>query len=288
MIRKPILIALISLALVTIACGININIPVDKIIAGPSQTEKIEVAAPDVSVVDLTLAFGAGDLKVSPGAEEALVRGTATYNVKDFKPQVIVDKEKVKIETGNLDIHGIPNISGDIKNKWDLKVADTPMNLVISAGAYQGDIDLGGLSLKSLEVNDGAATTELVFSEPNQIEMESLRYSTGASTVSLRGLANANFTSMIFRSGAGDYTLDFSGELKRDSVVTVESGISQVTIVVPKGVSAKLIFNGELTNVDISGGWTKSGDSYTLAGSGPALTINVDMAAGNLILRTGS
>jgi hypothetical protein len=288
MIRKPIFIAFIVLALVILACRININIPVDKITTGPTQTEKIEVAAPDASVVDLTLAFGAGDLEISPGAEDALVTGTATYNVQDFKPKVTVDNASVKIETGDLDIHGIPKFSGDIKNKWDLKLADTPMNLVISAGAYQGEIDLGGLSVKSLEVNDGAATTELDFSKPNPIEMESLRYSTGASTVSLHALANANFTSMIFRSGAGDYKLDFSGELKRDSVVTIESGISQVTIVIPKGVSAKLIFNGELTNVDISGGWEKSGDSYTLSGSGPTLTINVDMAAGNLVLRTGS
>ncbi len=160
------------------------------------------------------------------------------------------------------------------------------MNLVISAGAYQGDLELGGLSLKSLEVNDGAANVEMDFSEPNPVEMENLRYTTGASTVSLSKLANANFTSMIFRSGAGEYHLDFSGTLKRDAVVTIESGMSQVTITVPKGIPAKLIFNGGLTNVEISGGWVKSGDNYSTSGSGPSLTINVDMGAGNLILLT--
>jgi hypothetical protein len=288
MIRTSILITILILALVTMACGVTINIPIDKITTGPNRIEKIEVATPDVSVVDLALAFGAGDLKIAPGTEEALVSGSATYNVEDFKPKVTTHQEKVQIETGNLEIHGIPNFSGDIKNEWDLKLGDAPMNLVISAGAYQGEMDLGGLSLKSLEVNDGAANVELEFSEPNQVDMDSLRYTTGASTVSLHELANANFASMIFRSGAGEYTLDFSGALKRDAVVTIESGISQVTIVAPKDVSAKLIFKGGLTNVDISGDWAKSGDGYTLSGSGPILTINVDMAAGNLILRTGS
>ncbi len=286
--RTRIIVALAIIALTTLACGVTINIPIDRISPGPTQTEEIEISAPDVSVVDLTLAFGAGDLKIAPGSEEALVSGTATYNVEDFKPKVTVDGERVRLETGDLEIHGIPDFSGNIRNEWDLLLSDAEMNLVISAGAYQGVMDLGGLSLKSLEVNDGAAVNELEFSKPNQVEMESLRYTTGASTVSLRGLANANFTSMIFRSGAGDYKLDFSGSLQRDAVVTIESGISQVVITVPEGVSAKIIYNGGLTNVDISGDWEGSGGNYVLKGDGPTLTINIDMGAGNLELRTSS
>ncbi|MBN1668909.1 MAG: hypothetical protein JW862_17590, partial [Anaerolineales bacterium] len=102
----------------------------------------------------------------------------------------------------------------------------------------------------------------------------------------LSGLGNANFRSMTFRSGAGDYTLDFSGKLQNDAVVAVESGISRVVIIVPEGVSAKLIFTGGLANVSISGSWEKSGDEYELTGSGPRLLITVDMGAGNLELRT--
>ena len=45
--------------------------------------------------------------------------------------------------------------------------------------------------------------------------MSILRYETGASTVKLNGLANANFGTLIFSGGAGDYTLDFSGDLQR-------------------------------------------------------------------------
>jgi len=158
--------------------------------------------------------------------------------------------------------------------------------LKINAGAYQGNLELGGLALKSLEVNDGAAESRLKFSTPNKTEMEFLRYITGASSVKLSGLANANFTSMIFRSGAGDYTLDFSGKLQRDAVATVESGFSQLTIIVPEGTSAKVIFKGGLTNVDFSGGWKKDGEAYALGSGGPLITISMDLGAGNLTLRT--
>jgi hypothetical protein len=287
MLNKKIILAIIALAMVSMACGITINLPVDQITTGPTQTEEIYVPAPTADIVDLTLTFGAGELNTQPGSGTALVSGTATYNVADFKPKIKVDKQQVRLETGNLDIHGIPNFnSNDIKNKWDLKLGDQPMQLKINAGAYQGDIDLGGLALKSLEVNDGAADTRLKFSELNKTEMETLRYITGASSVKLSGLANANFTSMIFRSGAGDYTLDFSGALQRDTVVTVESGFSQLVIIVPDGTSAKVIFKGGLTNVDLSGGWKKSGEAYVLGSGGPLITISMDMGAGNLALRT--
>jgi hypothetical protein len=91
---------------------------------------------------------------------------------------------------------------------------------------------------------------------------------------------------MIFRSGAGDHTLDFGGNLRKDASVVIESGISQVTIIVPEGIPAVLSFKGGLSNVNASGGWEKSGNQYILTGSGPALTISVDMSAGNLVLRT--
>ena len=54
----------------------------------------------------------------------------------------------------------------------------------------------------------------------------------------MTGLANANFSTMIFSSGAGDYTLDFSGDLQRDATVTITTGLSNLKLVVPKGVAA--------------------------------------------------
>ena len=147
-------------------------------------------------------------------------------------------------------------------------------------------MSLAGCLFRNLEISDGAAEVNLRFSTPNLAAMDSLRYTTGASNVKLYGLGYANFSSFIFRSGAGDYTLDFTGGLLRDGVVTIESGVSQVSVVVPEGVNAKVIFNGGLVTVVTSGSWQKNGNQYVLSGSGPVLTINVDMGAGRLNLRT--
>jgi len=32
--------------------------------------------------------------------------GSASYNVSDFKPEIVVEDEKVKVSTGNLKIQG--------------------------------------------------------------------------------------------------------------------------------------------------------------------------------------
>jgi hypothetical protein len=282
-----ILVIVFILAIVTMACSISINLPVNEIKTGETQTEMIEIPIPGESPVDLTLEFGAGELFLTPGAQSALVEGQAEFNVEDLKPEVMINGTKVKLSTGDLEITGIPKFQvDDFVNKWNLKLHDVPMDLHIKAGAYQGEIDLGGLTLNTLEINDGAADVQLGFSEPNKTEMRSLRYSTGASNVELTGLANANFGLMNFRSGAGNYTLDFSGDLQRDANVVIESGISQVTIVVPRGTSAIVTLRGGLMDVDMSGAWENHGSTYILTGEGPMLNIEVEMGAGSLRLRT--
>lgn len=287
MFSKSIYVVFVVLAFVTMACGININLPAIDVKTGPTVTDDIYVQLlddPD-AVAKVTLGFGAGELYLASGAANALVTGTATYNIADLKPDVTIYRDEVRIETGDLEINGIPNFPGkNYINEWDLKLGAAPMELTINAGAYKGDIDLGGLALRSLNVLDGAADVDLTFSEPNKSEMDVLRYTTGASDVELTGLANANFKTMRFKGGAGNFTLDFSGQLTRDANVTIDVGVSSVTIIVPKGVSARVFVDEGLSNVDLSGDWEKSGGDYYQSGEGPRLTINVNIALGSLRL----
>jgi len=285
MLPKSMFIILIVTMLVTMGCGFTFTIPVTDINTGPTVIEEIEVPVPEgVDIVDLAFGFGAGEIRLSPGDEAALVRGTAKYNVDDFKPEIITSGDRVRINTGDLEISGIPNFGERLENEWDFELAPVPMNLKVEAGAYQGRMELGGLALESLRVSDGASNVKLAFSKPNLVPMDSFRYDTGASSVTLEGLANANFEDMSFKGGAGEYTLDFSGELQRDATITIDSGISSIKIIVPRGVDAKVFFDGGLSNVDVHGSWEKAGDVYSTSGDGPRLTFNVNLGAGNLEL----
>jgi hypothetical protein len=279
---RKLLPVLLVLALATIACGFNVSLPINTITPGPLVTDQIEVPWPGTGPVDLTLAFGAGTLKINPGAT-GLVSGTAQYNIPDFKPAVTVNGSAVRIEQGNWKLTGIPNLSG-IKNEWNLSLGSQSLALSIEAGGYHAEYQFGGLALTNLTVKDGASDVKMTFASPNPADLALLSYETGASNVNLTGLGNANFASLSFKSGAGNYTLDFTGTLKRDGSVNIETGISNMTLVIPSGIPAQLTVTGGLSNVSYDSGWSKSGNVYTQNGSGPRLTILATVGAGNLTL----
>jgi hypothetical protein len=285
MFRKQFFFSILILILASLACSVNLNLPNTVVKTGPLVIETVNILVPDSSDLDVSLSLGAGELKLSPGAENALIAGEISYNVEDFKPTISEDGGTIIIEQGELNIDGFPQFDEDVENNWDLRLGNSAMTLRINAGAYVGNYDLGGLSLENLYVSDGAADVNLDFSSPNLVEMGIFDYSTGASNVTLTNLANANFSALVFKSGAGNYTLDFSGELQRDANVKVDSGLSTVRIIVPEDMNVKLVFDGGLTNVSTNGNWVSAGnETYTQSGNGPTLTITVNMGAGNLEL----
>lgn len=269
------------LALSAMACGFNVNVPQKKE-PGPDVTDKISVDYPKGDDAQLKFSFGAGELKLSPGGSR-LVEGTATYNYDELKPEIVEDGGNIQIKVGDSESTFIPSFD-NIKNEWDFKLGDKPIDLHIDAGAYEGTYEFGGLSLASLDINDGAASVELSFSEPNQAEMSVFNYSTGASNVKMSGLANANFKLLDLSAGAGDYTLDFSGDLQQDATINIEAGLSNMIIIVPDGVNAFVSVKGGALNITAGSGWGQNGRVYEQEGEGPTLTFVVQMSAGNLTL----
>lgn len=288
MLAKKIVLLLAVLALTTLACGITIDMPITTDIkTGPTVMEEILVLDPnpEADVLDVYLSFGAGELTINPGGD-ALIEGTAVYNVEDLRPEVKSSDGKVELSTGNLEIQGIPSFDDRMENNWDLKLSERPMDLRIVAGAYSGDIELGALNLTDLRITDGAADVRVNFDAPNQTVMDNLRYETGASSVVLTNLGNANFRSMIFQGGAGSYELDFSGDLQEDASVLVQTGLSSLTITVPDHLNVRVRVDGGLSNISTQGSWGQSGGVYTHSGEGPDLEITIEMGAGSVILET--
>jgi hypothetical protein len=89
---------------------------------------------------------------------------------------------------------------------------------------------------------------------------------------------------MLFESGAGNYSLDFSGTLQRDASVTIRTGLSNLALILPSDVPATVTVGGGLSNVSTGSSWTQDGSRYTQQGSGPAWSITVEMGAGNLTI----
>lgn len=273
------ILAIAILAGVSLACSFTLPVPAVAT-PGPEKTDQVSIPYPGSAKTSLTISFGAGELDLAPGAKQ-LVEGTATYNIPDLKPEVKTQGDSVELRQGDLKTLTYPK---GLVNHWDLKLGSQPMDLAVNAGAYTGTLDFGGLALTGLTIKDGASSVSLTFSQPNANQMAIFRYETGASSVKLTKLANANFSTMIFNSGGGDYTLDFSGTLKRDASITVSSGVSNLIIVVPDGVPANVTVESGVSNVNAGAEWTQHGNVYSQTGSGPTLTFIVKTGAGNLTL----
>lgn len=278
---------ILLLALVTMACGVKLKSPLSEIKPGPSQTVDVEIPYTEQSTgIVLNLDFIAGDLKLAPGSNDQIVSGTAIYNAVELEPIIDENGSSYTLKAGNMKIEGMPVCPDDVNNSWDLKLANIPMSLNLVAGAYNGNLELGGLSLEKLSISEVGSTETVNFSKPNQVEMSSLTFSTGGSTLIMKGLANANFAQMDFNSGAGDYTLSFDGDLQRDASVIIKTGAATLTIIVPAGVNSQITYNGGLSSVNVEGGWTQNENIYNLSGSGPTITITVDLGLGTLNLKT--
>ena len=277
MFRKPAL-ALILLTAATLACGIQAKAPATNTTTS-GITEEISVDAPK-GAINLSLSFGAGDIAIGPGSKK-LVEGSASYNIANLKPEITIEEGNVNISQHEYQVTDFPTVA-DMKNKWELKLGSMPMTLNINAGAYKGNLDLGGLALKNLNINDGASEVKLDFSTPNLEKMNFFSYKTGASNVTIKNLSNANFSTFQFESGAGNYTLDFGGTLKRDSSSTIHSGISNLTLVIPATMNAIVKVGNSLSNIQFPDSWEKNGDIYTQHGDGAVMTIIIEMGVGNV------
>ena len=273
-------ICIATAALILLGCSLTVNVPT----VDTTVTRVFEISEPisiNTNMSNVEIEMGAGRLTISSGAAN-LVEGTVTYNVTDWAPTVSQISNGVLLSQDHTTNVGISD--NDIENDWDLKLGQTPIDLKISAGAYEGTIDLSGLSITNLEVNDGASKATIRFDLLNPVEMQRLEYKTGASQVELIGLANANVSTITFDSGAGSYTLDFSGELQRDITVHIASGMSDTRIVVPEDTHITVEVTSGLSNVSPSGTWTISGSTYSSGSGSPEIHIYVDMAMGNLTL----
>jgi len=268
------------LVLTSLACSFTVNLPT--VTTGPTETLTVNEAAPkDSETFEMTINMGAGDLTLAPGAE-GLISGEIRYNVSSWKPTIQRDDDSIEIAQEPNKSLGIPG--QDLVNEWNLKLGKTPLDLSLHAGAYKGTVDLSGVPLTNLKVNDGASQAKLVFKEANPAEMEELSYKTGASQVELSGLGYANASEINFDCGAGNYTLDFSGPLQRDVEVSIKGGVSNVKIIVPKDTLAVVDLTGGLKNVSLTGTWNVEDHVYTSLGKGYKIEIEVDMGLGNLEL----
>ncbi|MBU1427359.1 hypothetical protein KKB07_00690 [bacterium] len=209
----------------------------------------------EVDSLKVTIKFGAGKLDLISGQEDVF-EGNFQYDKSILKPNI---RYEILGETGILtlsqSIKKDLNLSFPHKNIWNLKLPfGVPLQLYINTATYSGDINLTNLQIENLYLNSGASQTIIVFNQPNLIDLKNINVKTGASTIKMLGLANANFNEMNFTGGAGSYTFDFSGNLTKKSKVNINVGAAKIILKIPSNMGTKIIFRNFLASkLDVRG-----------------------------------
>jgi hypothetical protein len=290
--HQRLMIAFGTLSVSILACSLSLPdikigpaLTVEKLQIGEVETAPIDVPARS-GIADLTLEFGAGDLSLHPGGE-GLLSGSARFNVADFEPIVDDRGSQVTLRSGTLRTDQLPaGWSSDVINEWDLRLGPDPMNLAVNIGAAQASLDLGGLDLRDLDINSGAAQLSLVFSEPLAGDMEHLILNAGAAKLQLADLANAHAGQISIKAAGASLDLDFSGDLDQPTTVTIEGAAGDFTVSVPQDTAARMTTSGALLSVNAQGNWNQQDGAYVHPGGGPEITIKITAAAGNITLKT--
>jgi N-terminal domain of toast_rack, DUF2154 len=143
---------LVAAALCLTACSI------DMAPSGPPQHESKSVDLDKSEIVKVDLRMGAGEMKVDGGAQKLLV---ADFTYSAAKPDVRYNSTGVR---GYLTVEqtGHNKISGNNTYRWDLKFNnDVPIDFQVHFGAGQARLNLGSLSLRSVDVEMGVGQIDM-------------------------------------------------------------------------------------------------------------------------------
>ena len=210
--------------------------------------------------VDVLVRYGAGEFRVRPADRGTLYRMNLTYDDDQFDPVTRFDGRRLElgVESEGRNV----NIRGRNRSEFDLSLGrGLEMDLTLEFGAVEADLDLGGLSLRSLELRTGASESRVQVSERNPVRMERATFEVGAADFEAHGLANLNADELELNAGVGSVTLDFSGGLQGDMDVHVNMGLGSLDLRLPRNVGVRIEKDSFLASLDTNG-MVKRGDAW--------------------------
>jgi hypothetical protein len=240
----------------------------------------------DETRLDVSVKYGVGKLLVEPGARGELYRVGIRYDSELFDPLT-------EYRSGRLTV-GVEGTGRSIRMRnqeaGELKLAlspDIPLELGLSFGAVEAEMELGGLHLSRIKVETGASDSRVRFSSPNVGDCDRIDLSMGAAAFRAIGLGNANCRVLKAEGGVGDMTLDFSGEWQRDLSADVTMALGSVTLAVPSDVGVVVRRSTFLSGFSASGFTRRGRDHYSdnWDSASRKLTVELQGAFGSVTVR---
>ena len=202
------------------------------------ETKTIDLGSAEFA--DVKLDMGVGELRLQGGAN-ALMEGHFRYNIEHWKPEV---EYSVTGSRGVLTVKQGKSRRmhvGRKKNIWDVSLNDdVPIDLFVDCGVGESDLDLRGLTLKSLEIDMGIGelTVDLAGELKRDLDIV-IDCGIGSTTIFLpenvgvrarvdHGIGSVNARG--FKKRGGVYTNDAYGETEVTIDIEIDSGIGSLDL----------------------------------------------------------
>jgi hypothetical protein len=212
--------ATVVLALISAGCMVVSNNP------ATAENESRTVELKGARSVQVNVEMGAGELKMRGGAAP-LMDADFRYSRAEWKPEVKYD---VSGGRGTLIVrqHDNHTIGSNNKNEWELRLnEDVPMDVSVKMGAGQSILDLGNVSLHSLNVEMGVGELKLNLTGHPRNNVD-VRVNGGVGEATLRLPRRARLE-VEAHGGIGE--ISASGFTKRDGLwVNEPSGETDATM----------------------------------------------------------
>jgi hypothetical protein len=233
--------------------------------------------------LDVQVEYGGGDLRVRPAASGLLYRMQMRYDERQMRPVTAYDRESGRLRLG---VQGVRrNQRAQRGGNATMELAPgIPTDLSLEFGAGRAELELGGLSLRSVDLSAGASETEVRFAAPNRVQAGTVRVASGASRLRMRGLGNARAERFVLDGGVGEATLEFDGAWDRSATLNVEMGLGSLTLRFPRALGVRIQREGFLTRFSPAG-MVRRGDAWYSNNWDSArykLTVQVDAALGSV------
>ena len=153
---------------------------------------------------------------------------------------------------------------------------ETPFDLVGLIGLGESRLELGGLLLRTVDLELGVGEHRVRFGEPLAAPMQSLRLEKSIGDFQVAKLGNASPALVELSQRIGETSVDLYGEWRNDAEISLRNGIGELNVEAPRDVQ-----------LDVRGG-VSIGDRHVdrsseeLPPDAPKLTIQLSGTVGEM------
>lgn len=162
---------------------------------------------------------------------------------------------------------------------------DIPLQLDVNLGAGFGEIELGGLRLRTARIRTAGSRTTVSARTRNAIPCGTLDLDAGASELTTEHLGNLRCAEIRSEGGVGRVTLDLTGAWTDALRVRARMALGELHLVLPRDAGVAIALDRTLTTFQPAG-FTRKGSSYTSANFGKAhrtIQIDISTAVGGIV-----